>query len=71
VNVCAAIELSKSRWVVAIQAPTSEKISVHKIGGGDVRSLLQLLAKGQHPLTVARSDNVEVHTCGEIGYDGF
>jgi transposase len=71
VNVCAAIELSKSRWVVAIQVPTSEKISVHKIGGGDVRSLLQLLDRTRSKLIAAGFDQVEVHSCHEIGYDGF
>lgn len=71
VNVCAAIELSKARWVVAIQLPTSEKISVHKIAGGDVRSLLQLLARASSKLVAAGHDQVEVHTCFEIGYDGF
>ena len=71
VNVCAAIELSKSRWVVAIQVPTSEKISVHKIAGGDVRSLLQLLDRTRSKLIAAGFDQVEVHCCYEIGYDGF
>jgi transposase len=70
-NVCAAIELSKSRWVVAIQVPTSETISVHKLAGGDVRSLLQLLARARSKLTAAGFDQVEIHTCYEIGYDGF
>jgi transposase len=70
-NVCAAIELSKSRWVVAIQVPTSETISVHKLTGGDVRSLLQLLARARSKLTAAGFDQVEIHTCYEIGYDGF
>jgi hypothetical protein len=53
VNACAAIELSKSRWVVAIQVPTSEKIGVHKIAGGDVRSLLQLLDRTRSKLIAA------------------
>lgn len=70
VNVCTAIELSKSRWVVAIQVPTSEKISVHKIAGGDVRSLLQLLDRTRSKLIAAGFDQVEVHSCYEIGYDG-
>jgi transposase len=71
VNVCTAIELSKSRWVVAIQVPTSEKVSVHKIAGGDVRSLLQLLDRTRSKLIAAGFDQVEVHCCYEIGYDGF
>ncbi len=70
-NVCAAIELSKSRWLVAIQVPTGDKISVHKIAGGDVRSLLQLLARARSKLIAAGFGQVEVHTCFEIGYDGF
>jgi transposase len=71
VNICAAIELSNSRWVVAIQVPTSEKVSVHKIAGGDVRSLLQLLDRTRRQLIAAGFDQVEVHTCHEVGYDGF
>jgi transposase len=64
-------KLSKSRWVVAIPVPTSEKASVHKIAGGDVRSLLQLLERTRSKLIAAGFDQVEVHGCYEIGYDGF
>jgi transposase len=71
VKICAAVELSKSRWVVAIQVPTSEKISVHKIAGGDVRSLVQLLDRTRSKLVAVGFDQVEVHSCYEIGYDGF
>lgn len=71
VNVCAAIELSKSRWVVAIQVPTSEKISVYKIAGGDLWSLLRLLDRTRGKLIAAGFDQVEVQSCCEIGYDGF
>lgn len=71
VKVCAAIELSKSRWVVAIQVACNDKISLHKIAGGDVRSLLQVLARAREKVVEAGFGDVEIHTCYEIGYDGF
>jgi hypothetical protein len=38
-----AIELSKSSWVVAIQPPAVDKVSLFRITGGDIEKLFALL----------------------------
>ena len=35
-----ALELSKSKWLMALQSPISDKISLHRIDGGDTERLL-------------------------------
>ena len=39
----ASLELSKSKWVVTINSPGSEKFSKHVIEGGDGAGLLDLV----------------------------
>src|SRR4051812_49471993 len=41
----ASLELSKSRWLVTVSAPGSEKLSKHAVSGGDGGALLDLLAR--------------------------
>ena len=36
----ASLELSKSRWLVTVSAPGSEKLSKHAVSGGDGGALL-------------------------------
>jgi len=43
----AALELSKSKWLLAIQSPISDKISLHRIDGGDTDRLVTLIRKSQ------------------------
>src|SRR4051812_50170734 len=40
-----SLELSKSRWLVTVSAPGSEKLSKHAVSGGDGGALLDLLAR--------------------------
>ena len=42
-----AIELSKSTWVVAIQPPAVDKVSLFRIPGGDIEKLFVLLDQAQ------------------------
>jgi transposase len=35
ITLFASLELSKSKWVVTINSPGSEKFSKHVVGGGD------------------------------------
>ena len=37
-----ALELSKSTWLVAIHSPAADKISQHRLAGGDTTALLSL-----------------------------
>ena len=41
----ASLELSKSRWLVTVSAPGSEKLSKHVVIGGDGGALLNLLGR--------------------------
>jgi transposase len=62
-----AIELSKSTWVVAIQPPTVDEVSLFRIPGGDIEKLFVLLDQVRH-----RSGEAdEICACYEAGYDGF
>ena len=38
-----ALELSKSRWLVAVHSPIADKISCHGIAGGDTAALLAMI----------------------------
>src|SRR5271166_6301753 len=43
----ASLELSKSKWVVTINSPGSEKFSKHVVEGGDGAGLLDLLSRSR------------------------
>ena len=43
----ASLELSKSKWVVTINSPGSEKFSKHVVEGGDGACLLDLLSRSR------------------------
>jgi transposase len=62
-----AIELSKSAWVIAIQSPAVDKVSLFRIPGGDIEKLFLLLEQVRRRIAGA----VEVCACYEAGYDGF
>ncbi|MGX5845281.1 hypothetical protein ACWGTI_32135, partial [Mesorhizobium sp. ArgA1] len=38
-----ALELSKSAWLVALHSPAAEKISLHRLQGGDTEGLMALI----------------------------
>ena len=38
-----ALELSKATWLVALNSPIADKISEHRIDGGDTAKLLALI----------------------------
>jgi transposase len=62
-----AIELSKSTWVVAIQPPTVDKVSLFRIPGGDIEKLFVLLDQARQ----RGGEADEICACYEAGYDGF
>ncbi len=66
-----AIELSKKSWLVAVLTPLADKISLHKLPGGDGGALLALLAKVRRRVTRALGTEVRFVSCYEAGYDGF
>lgn len=66
-----ALELSKSTWLVAIHSPAADKISQHRLAGGDAAALLALIERKRGEAAAALSRPVCVMSCYEAGYDGF
>jgi transposase len=65
------LELSKSAWLVAIHSPAADKISQHRLAGGDATALLSLIARKRGEAQAALLRPVRVMSCYEAGYDGF
>ena len=55
-RVFVAIELSKSTWVVAIQPPGVDKVSLFRIAEGEIERLFEVLSRrGAVPVSPSRS----------------
>jgi len=63
-----ALELSSSKWLVAI-SDGERAASQHTLRGGDVGALLQLIEKAKKRCNLQGA--VRVHSCYEAGRDGF
>lgn len=66
-----ALELSKSTWLVAIHSPTADKLSQHRLSGGDAAGLAMLIEHKRREAQAALSRPVRAMSCYEAGYDGF
>jgi transposase len=66
-----ALELSKSRWLVAVHSPIADKISCHGIAGGDTSALLALIGRYRRQAEEHLKRPIRVFSCYEAGYDGF
>jgi transposase len=66
-----AIELSQRSWLVTMHSPDRDRISRHKIGGGDHCGLLALLENVRQRATRKLGTRLAVVSCYEAGYDGF
>ncbi|MGH6829898.1 MAG: IS110 family transposase [Methylocella sp.] len=66
-----ALELSKSTWLAAIDSLAADKISQHRLAGGDVPGLLALIERKRSEAEAALLRPVRVMSCYEAGYDGF
>ena len=67
----ASLELSRSTWLVTSLAPGSDKMSKHKIEGGDSCGLLDLLRRLQSKAAKRLGAPVRIVTIQEAGFDGF
>ncbi len=67
----ASLELSKSRWLVTVSAPGSEKLSKHAVIGGDGGALLDLLGRLRASAERRGGMAVQVVVIQEAGLDGF
>lgn len=66
-----AIELSQKSWLVTLYSPERDRISRHKLEGGDHAALLALIEKTRSRVEQKLGSAVRVASCYEAGYDGF
>lgn len=66
-----ALELSRSTWLVAMHSPIADKVSQHRLDGGDVDGMLALIARKRGQAEEKLGQPVRVACCFEAGYDGF
>ena len=63
--------MSKATWLVALHSPAADKISLHRLAGGDTQGLLTLIERKRDQAQAALARSVHVMSCYEAGYDGF
>lgn len=66
-----SLELSRSRWLVTILAPDSDRMSKYSVPGGDGGALLGLLARLREKAERHSDLPVQIITIQEAGFDGF
>jgi transposase len=66
-----AIELSQRSWLVTMHCPDKDKISHHKLEGGDHAGLLTLIERVRERAARTLGAVPAVVSCYEAGYDGF
>jgi transposase len=71
ITLFASLELSKSKWVVTINSPDSEKFSKHVVEGGDGVGLLELLSRSRAKTEQRYGVQIKAIVIQEAGLDGF
>lgn len=66
-----AIELSQKSWLVTLHSPDRDRISRHKLEGGDHAGLLALIDRERDRASRTAGGVPAVASCYEAGYDGF
>jgi transposase len=66
-----AIELSQKSWLVTLHSPDRDRVSRHKLEGGDHAGLLALLESVRQRAAHKLETRPAVVSCYEAGYDGF
>ena len=66
-----AIELSQKSWLVSLHSPDRDRISRHKLEGGDHAGLLALIEQVRSRVAGKLGSAPRVMSCYEAGYDGF
>jgi transposase len=66
-----SIELSQKTWLVTLHSPDRDRISRHKLEGGDYVELLALIDKIRTRASEKLGSKPRVVSCYEAGYDGF
>ena len=70
-TIYAALELSSTTWLLAIQAPDRDKISRHKVPACGSDTLIAHLERARTRVQNGTDAPVRVMTCYEAGRDGF
>ncbi len=70
-SIHAALELSKNRWLLAIQVPDRDNPSLHPLKGGDAEGLMAKLDAASDRVAKVTGERPKVTLCYEAGYDGF
>src|SRR5215475_15693291 len=65
------LELSRRTWLVTLHSPDRDRISRHKLDGGDHASLLALIERVRERAQRGLGSAPAVVSCYEAGYDGF
>jgi transposase len=65
------IELSQKTWLVTLHSPDRDRISRHKLAGGDHSGLLALIESIRARAALKLGAAPKVVSCYEAGYDGF
>lgn len=66
-----AVELSQKTWLVTLHSPDRDRMSRHKLEGGDHAGLLELIEKVRRRAADKLGSVPRVVSCYEAGYDGF
>src|SRR5947209_6318386 len=66
-----AIELSQKSWLVTLHSPDRDRISRHRVAGGDHAELLALIERIRGRAAEKLGSARRVVSCYEAGYDGF
>lgn len=66
-----SLELSKSKWLVTVNSPGSDKFSRHVAEGGDGGALLDLVARLRGKAQQRCDRSIKVMVIQEAGLDGF
>ena len=66
-----ALELSQRSWLVTMHSPDRDRISRHRVDGGDHAALLALIDRVRERSARALGSAPAVMSCYEAGYDGF
>ena len=66
-----SIELSQKTWLVSLHSPDRDRISRHRLDGGDHAGLLKLFEKVRSRAAEKLGSMPRVVSCYEAGYDGF
>jgi transposase len=66
-----SIELSQKIWLVTLHSPDRDRMSRHKLEGGDYAGFLALIGSVRERAARKLGSQPRVVSCYEAGYDGF